>query len=236
MRTPSLPLLAALPLLATLSLPGLLPAAPPAAPPPPPPGADVEELARENQLLAAELALAGKPQFYLVFDFPARRISLKARGRAFKQWDIRGFAFWGSIATSRPLELLERSAFSQPQRVVLAPTPAGDPAADSSAVPAPTTFEIDALELADMPDRFTLTLEEGIRISVAPRRKGTGAFFARLGHRLWWNGTLPLRSLWSALTGKPYVAIDLALAPEDAQALYWAFPEGTIAILYHPGD
>jgi hypothetical protein len=189
----------------------------------------------ENQHLASELALAGKPLFYLVFDLASSRVQLKARGRTFRSWEIRSLSFWGTGVPPTPLKLEGKSALFAPHRVTIEPIPAEETAAEadsSGEISVPDTFEVEALELPDMPSSYSLSLSEGVRISVSPTARGLIARIRRLLHGAWWNATLPLRALWWRIWGKPFVAVELVLEREDARALYWAFPEGSSALIH----
>ncbi len=189
----------------------------------------------ENQHLASELVLAGKPRFYLVFDLASSRVLLKARGRTFRSWDIRSLSFWGTGVPPSPLTLESRSALFGPHRVTIEPVPAEETAAEADStgeIPTPGTFEVEALELPDMPSSYSLNLSQGVRISVAPTARGIFAGIRRFLHAVWWNAALPLRALWWKIWGKPFVAIEMVLEKEDARALYWAFPEGSEALIH----
>jgi hypothetical protein len=189
----------------------------------------------ENQFLQSELALAGKPQFYMVFDLEAKKVLLKARGRVFREWTVRGLSFWGTGVPPAALTLVRKSALFTPQRVTLNPLPAEQAAAlaDSAAgTPAPGTFDIEALELSDMPTAYALLLSHGVRLTVSPVSQGFVAGLARLGHTLWWNASLPVRALWWKVRGEPFVAVEMVLEKDDARALYWAFPEGSQALIH----
>lgn len=189
----------------------------------------------ENRFLAAELELAGKPQFYLVFDLADRRVLLKARGRTFRSWDIRSLAYWGTGVPLEPLSLTGKSTLFAPQRITLTPPPPPDQtaaAAPEEEVPIPDTFEIEALELGDMPAAYSLSLEGGVSIAVSPRSSGFWAGLKQLLHVAWWNISLPPRALWHRLHGQPFAALEVVLGAEDSQALYWAFPEKSRALIH----
>ncbi len=134
-----------------------------------------------------------------------------------------------------PLTLENKSALFAPHRVTIEPVSAEEAAAGADSteeIPVPGTFEVEALELPDMPSSYALSFSEGVRISVAPTARGLIARARRLLHAAWWNAALPLRALWWKIRGKPFVAIELVLEREDARALYWAFPEETRALIH----
>ena len=94
-------------------------------------------------------------------------------------------------------------------------------------------FEPDALELKDMPSRFSLFLTGGTRIYIRPKARGFFPRLGNIGHLLAWYVGAPLTNLTFELRKKPFAAIEVVLPQkEDAQALYWAFPEGVKGLIY----
>jgi len=182
---------------------------------------DKENLTRENRLIEQELSLAKKSQLYCVFDLKGKTIRIKAQGVILKEFPIYHVRVWGSSLPSNALVLEKKSAFVKPRRKNMRPAEHEET----------ENFEIHALELDDMPSRYTLVLDRRVYISVRPHK----GFFSKTG-----NGIASLKNaivrpfiaFWYAVRGQPYTAIDIFLDKGDAKALYWSFQEGAESILY----
>ena len=185
-------------------------------------GNDRDLLTKEEQLLEAELSLARKTNIYFVFNLGEKKIQIKAKGTLLKELPIKGVESWGSGTPGDALSLEKKSAFIEPDRGKIKPGDNKDT----------DTFEMDALEVDDMPARYTLVFDQGVRISVKPAPDG---FFSKIGNIL----TLfkralvrPFLTFFYAVRGKPFTAIDIELEKNDAKALYWSLSEGAGTILY----
>ena len=176
----------------------------------------------ENRLAKEELALAKTPALYFVVRLNSKKISLKSRGMDLAEWSIESLHAWGEPPPLGVLTLEKKSKL--PERTKIQPASSDEEAA---------TFELDALELKDMPSKFTLFLSGGIRVYVRPKAKG---FFPRLGsfgHFLAWNFWVPLKNLALKLRNKPFTAIVIRLpSAEDGQAVFWAFPDGIKGLVF----
>lgn len=180
-----------------------------------------ENLARENRLMESELSLVKKSKLYCIFDLKGKTIRIKAQGVILKEFPIHDVRVWGSTLPSNALVLEKKSTFVKPRRKSV--RPAEHEETDS--------FEIHALELDDMPSRYTLGLDKRVYISVKPRN----GFFSKTenGVSSLKNAIIrPFKAFWYAVRGQPYTAIDIFLDKKDAQALYWSFQEGTASVLY----
>jgi len=178
----------------------------------------------ENRLAKEELALAKTPSLYFIILLKSKVVALRSRGMTLQEWKVQGLHAWGDAAPLGAMTLTKKSTLFQPQRAKIKPAANEEEAA---------TFELDALELKDMPSRFTLFLSGDIRIQV--RAKSSG-FFPRLGnfgHLVAWNVWVPLKNLAFHLRKKPFGAIDIRLEKkEDGQALYWALPDGIKGLVF----
>jgi hypothetical protein len=172
----------------------------------------------ENRLAKEELQLARTPSLYFIISLKSGTISLKSRGMTLQEWRMAGLHAWGDPPRPIALTLQKKSALFPPKRTKI------KPAADEEEAAA---YEPDALELKDMPSRFSLFMSGGMRIYV---RSGASGFFPRLGtlgHFFAWYVWAPVSNLFSEIRKRPFAAFDIKLADkEDAQALYWAFPDG----------
>jgi hypothetical protein len=182
---------------------------------------DKENLARENKLIERELSLAKKSNLYFVFDLKGKSIRIKAQGVILKEIPIHDVRVWGSNLPGDSLVLEKKSTFVKPRRKSV--KPAEHEEMDN--------FEIHALELDDMPSRYTLVLDKQVCISVKPH-KGLLSKIGNGGSSLKNAIVRPFMSFWYAVRGLPYTAIDIFLEKRDAKALYWSFQEGTESVLY----
>lgn len=187
-------------------------------------GDDKDKYIRENRLLEEELALARKPDIYFVFNLKEKKACIKARGIPLRELQINDFRFWGSPVSGNVYRLKKKSTFIKPGREVIKPGESKEK----------DNFEIDALELADMPSRYTLVLEGGVNIFIRPQTEGILSGIGNFFHTSMRFLIRPLSMLWYALRGKPYTAIDIILDRNDARAVYWSLSEGSGAIIYPP--
>ncbi|MBI4824689.1 MAG: hypothetical protein HY805_10770 [Nitrospirae bacterium] len=185
-------------------------------------------LREENLFLKAELVLAKKSEIYFIFDLNEKKIYLKARGAVFKEWQVEGMKLWGSPPPIKPLSVLKKSTFIKPKRERIKPKSQTDTDTQQS-----DTFEVEALELRDMPLRYNLHISDGVLISVRPKTEGLVSGIMNICHTLKWYTSRPLLTVWNTLWRKPFVAVDLILSDVDAQALYWAVSEGSGSIIYY---
>ena len=178
----------------------------------------------ENRLAKEERLLSKTPSLYFIVYFKSKMIALKSRGITLQEWKVQSIQTWGDGAPLGALTLEKKSTIFPPKRTKIKPAANEEEAA---------TFELDALELKDMPSRFTLFLSGGIRVFVRPKARG---FFPRLGnfgHLLAWNLWVPLKNLSFQLRKRPFAAIDIKLEKkEDSQAVYWAFPDGIKGLVF----
>jgi hypothetical protein len=183
---------------------------------------EYSELARKNRLLKEEFALAKNPGLYFIFDLKNKQILLKARGILLEEWKIEKLQRWGDPPPLGALTLEKKSALFPPRRAKI--KPADEEAGD--------TFELDALELKDMPSAFTLYMDRGISVYVSPKPQSFLSRTANLGHSLVWYLGVPLKNLWLELRKKSFAAIEVRLTDtEKARALYWALADGTKGII-----
>ena len=178
----------------------------------------------ENRLAKEELVLAKTPSLYFIVYLKSKMIALRSRGMTLHKWEVESIRVWGDAPPLSALTLEKKSTLFPPKRAKIKPAAKEEEAA---------TFELETLELKDMPSRFTLFLSGGIRVFV---RRNAGGFFPRLGnlgHLIVWNLWLPLKNLSFELKKKPFAAIDIRLEKkEDGQAIYWALPDGVKGLVF----
>ena len=172
---------------------------------------------KDSRLVKEELALAKNAALYFVLDIKGKTIVLKAKGVVLKEWKIGKIRLWGGPPPLAALTVLKKSSLVVPQRIKIMP---GEAEQESS------TFELDALELKDMPATYTLILESRTVVYIRPRAKNIGGRIGNFGHILNWYVGLPLKNLWLYLKKKPLTMIDIAFVNEsEAQSLYWAMAD-----------
>ena len=186
-------------------------------------GPDKASLVHAQKGLTAESELAKEPKFYFVLDVRQRSLELKVKGMALRSWKLKSMRFWGRPAFSKTVQLVRKSTLNPPQRNVIKPGEAAETAKD------PAKFELEALELKDMPKSFSLEFNNGLRVSVTAGSKGLKA----VAEEVAWYGVLPVRNLVQTMNGKPLTEIELAFANDkDAQAIYWSFFEGIKGLVF----
>ena len=195
-------------------------------------------LREENKFLESELKLAKKPGIYVVFNLEESRVLIKAKGMTLKDIAVGDARLWGASGLPvSPLKLIKKSTLLTPKRTEIKPKKEEEseeeeePGSDSSG-----TFELDALELKDMPSSYRLVLEGGVRILIRPKAEGFFGKVVDIFRTILWYVTKPVESAWNAMMRRPFAAIEIEIAKQDARHLYWSFPEGSEAIVYKPGE
>lgn len=178
----------------------------------------------ENRLAREEFQLARTPSLYFIIYLKTGKIFLKSRGMILREWEVVSYRVWGGPLSPESVTLQKKSTLFPPKRTRIKPAENEEEAA---------VFEPDALELKDMPSRFSLFLTGGTRIYIRPKARGFFPRLGNIGHLFAWYVGAPLTNLTFELRKKPFAAIEVVLPQkEDAQALYWAFPEGVKGLIY----
>ncbi len=196
-------------------------------------------LAKKQDVLNAEYNLAKEAKFYFVFDVEGRKIELRVRGVALQTWPIESMRFWGRPEFSGNVDLVKKTTLKTPERIVIKP---GD-TETSIKVPTPkpgtsvltataADYDLEALELRNMPTRFSLDLSNGLHISVRARTGGSPGLGARLKDAWRWYVTLPLENLFGRRKGKELSELELVFADgKDPQSIYWHLFDGIKGII-----
>lgn len=187
---------------------------------------EILDLSIENELLESELALARKAKVYFIFNLKDKKVHVRARGATLKELPIVKVKAWNLRIPPLPRALLKRSTMFKPRREDIKPQ---EKETGSSG-----KFEIDALELDDMPSRFNLILDGGVGITVRPTPRGVLSYIENTGYSLFWHVSRPLLTVWGSLGKKPYSSLYISMEKTDAQSLYWSFYEGSQCIIYNP--
>ena len=190
------------------------------------PAADREKIVRGQQELTWEYELAKEPHFYFILDAPHKSLELRVRGMVLRTWKIEAVRFWGKPAFTKIVRLSRKSALKPPQRNVIKP---GETATVPKDPKEASGFELDALELKDMPESFSLEFDNGLHVSVKSKEAG----LAGIKEEIYWYGSLPLRSFFGRREGKVISEMQIRFINEkDAQAIYWIFVEGIKGLIY----
>lgn len=193
-------------------------------------------LAQKQSALATEYSLAKEANFYFVLDVIGRKLELRVRGMVLRSWSLQGMRFWGSPDFAGTVELVGKSALKAPERIVVKPGETGEPGGPAAApaaeqasdvakgTAAPAEFDLEALELKDMPKRFSMDFDNGLHIQVSARDGGARGPIGALADAWHWYIDLPLRNLFGSRNGRKIAELELGFEQdEDAQAIYWHF-------------
>jgi hypothetical protein len=200
---------------------------------------DKSALAKKQDSLNSEYALAKESHFYFILDVPGRRLELRVRGMVLRSWQLQSMRFWGKPEFSGNVELARKSTLKAPERIVIKPGPdeaqpasATEPPQVSAAAANPAEFDLEALELKDMPKRFSLDFDNGLHVTVRSKGDSSAGWLRSLGEAWRWYVALPLRNLLGQGKGKRLSELDLIFeGDKDAQAIYWHFFEGIKGVI-----
>jgi len=194
----------------------------------------VNDIENESLLLKSEMALARKPIIYFIFDLKGRVVLLKSRGVVLKQMKIEIVESWGDPVDTKPLRMIEKSALFEPKRVKIDPDKNKEEETETTTTPNPGAFDIEALELKDMPASYHMEFSDGVHISVRPATTGFVSGIYNTASYLGWYTTCPLLTVWNSMLGRPFTSIFLTLSEEDARSIYWSLVENSENIIYLP--
>jgi hypothetical protein len=187
---------------------------------------EADRLMEENSLLKAELQLAKSSKLYIVFDLPAKRISIKAKGILLKELPVESYTLWGTPVRPTSLSLLRKTALVKPERKEIIPKTEDTEKAEEASEP-------EVIQLQDMPLRYELKFDDGIEISVKPTSAGViSTLFNLVASLKSYLLTRPLGTLWNGLHRQNFTEIVLVLDENDARSLYWSFQEGFQCIFW----
>jgi len=196
---------------------------------------DIAGSGNRTNLLSSELTLAKKPIIYFIFDLENKEVLLKSRGTVLKKMKIDDIKFWGDPVITGTQTMISKSAlFKEPKRVNIDPDKAREEEETKETSQTPGTFEIDALELKDMPTTYHLEFSKGVFISVRPMASGIISGIPALANYAAWYISRPLLTVWYSIQGRPYTSIYLTLSEEDARSIYWSLEENSVNIIYQP--
>ncbi|TAL18315.1 hypothetical protein EPN96_02090 [bacterium] len=193
---------------------------------------DAETAFERQNLLKAELAAAQTGKFYVVFDLKSASFLLKNRGVVFKEWKALSAEYWGTAIPAVPTTLTKREAPDSPERTEITPVDENGLTPDGKVAPLPDPFEV-----VDMPVKYSLLFPQNVTVHVStPVDESKEKFekfkekFSNYKEKFVRNLKLPFILKEKKEKKEDFANIELVMTPADAQALYWAFPEGTTTI------
>jgi len=217
------------------------------------------DLLKENRFLEEELTLAKNPKYYFVIDLKSKKIELQARGMQLKSWTASQVRYSGKPLPLKVLGLSQKSALNPPKRQMIKPGE-GETAAVVDQAPVSTdknnkgneknaqkgttepaqesgsnseTFQLEALEITDMPGNYELIFDNGLKITVrSPAEKGQK--IRRLKENLSWYIFLPVKNFFKKDKAHNQRMMLYFDQPRDAQGIYWAFIDGIQGIIWLP--
>ena len=176
--------------------------------------------------MEAEYQLARRSSSYFVLDIREKKMELRVKGMALRTWDIEHIKFWGRPGFDTSVELARKSVLKPPRRNVITP---GEPEQE---VEESGKFELEALELGDMPRSFRLDFDTGLHISISSGGRGVGGLGRAVAEALGWYVWLPIKNLVNSVSGHQASQLEFSFAdPRDAQAVYWIFYDGIKGII-----
>ncbi|HRD02423.1 MAG TPA: hypothetical protein PLP57_07255 [Candidatus Saccharicenans sp.] len=214
------------------------------------------ELLKENRFLEEELTLAKKPIYYFVIDLKDKKIELRARGMVLKSWVVGQIRYFGEPVPLKVIALSQKSALNPPKRRLIKPGE-GDTAAVVEPAPASSdkenkknsrkgstttvpesssnseSFELEALEITDMPGSYELIFNNGLEVAVRSGGEKQQKL-NRLKENLSWHIFLPVKNFLKKnknLNPKMILYFDEI---RDAQGIYWAFIDDIQGIIWIP--
>jgi hypothetical protein len=183
----------------------------------------------DNQVLGQELGLAKVPSFYFILNLAEKKLAIKSRGIILREWQLKRVRYWGKPVPSKPLAMIKKTAPFIPQRKSIKP---GAAKIQDKTKEKQDKFELEVLELEDMPYAYSFYLEGNISVSIRPKAVGFPSFLGGVAHSFKWYFFNPIKTLWLALRKQSYATIDLSLeSRKEAQALYWSLLEGLKGII-----
>ncbi|RJQ45946.1 MAG: hypothetical protein C4538_07460 [Nitrospiraceae bacterium] len=190
----------------------------------------------ETSLLASELTLAKKPIIYFIFNLQEKTVLLKSRGLILREMKIDDMEFWGDPVDAKPRVVVKKSTLFEPKRINIDPDKNKEEETDTSNTPNPTpgAFNIDALELQDMPTSYRVEFRDGISLSVRSKKEGFVPGVVRAANYLGWYVSRPILTIWNSIKGRPFTSIYVTMSVEDARSIYWSLVEKSENIIYQP--
>ncbi|MGB9892952.1 MAG: hypothetical protein ACPLRA_00955 [Candidatus Saccharicenans sp.] len=212
------------------------------------------KILKENRFLEEELKLAKNPQYYFVLNLKEKKIELRARGMVLKSWKASELRYSGKPVPLKVTTLNNKTALNPPERKMIRPGEEQSQEAkkaaekakqeerkkdqkkkDQSQPAAGTTdnFEVEALEITDMPGSYELLFDDGLKILIRSR-SGMKESFRQTREKLVWHTWYPIKHFLFRQSELRPIMIIYFDNPRDAQGIYWAFINGLKGIIWFP--
>ncbi len=170
---------------------------------------DPDALREASRVLEEELALAARPQAYVVIDLAVRAILLKARGLELHRIPI---GDWSLIARSPLTGAYRLTSRPSVARRKLNPT---------------DTVEQPPSSLADMPILFQVAFHPSLTLAVRPSASEHPLLWTFASSRMWWRHVRDWGHRWLGWFGDSSDQyLSLTLSVEQAQSFAWALVDG----------
>lgn len=217
------------------------------------------QILKENRFLQEELKLAKTPRYYFVLNLREKTLELRARGMVLRTWKASELRYTGKPVPLQVTTLTSKTALKPPERKVL--NPAEKRAAEGGKTAEKTgpeqdkkkkaqekkkteqnqtvtsapadNFEVEALEITDMPGSYELNFDDGLRIFVSSK-SGLQESFRQTREMLLWYTWYPIKHF---LLRKRELRPQLILYFDnirEAQGIYWALIDGIKGIIWFP--
>jgi hypothetical protein len=199
----------------------------------------------KNKFLTTMFSLAQKPDHYFLFDITEKKIFLMSKGIVLREWSVDKVRFTGDPVPVQIFSLVRKNIqFSELRNNVdVDDSSVNDNDADNTGDNKTgedskgTKFELEALELDDMPSSYILFLNGGISIKIRTQREGLWSTLKKPVHFFAWHAYYPIRAIWSSLKKDTFTAIDISFKDKkEAQTLFWAVADEAECILLFPGS
>jgi hypothetical protein len=193
---------------------------------------------KENRFLEEELKLARKPAYYFVINLKEKKVDLKARGMVLESWNVSDLRYSGKPVPLKVTELTFKTALNPPERKTIKPDEEqqnnDEKKADEKSEPQATgSFEVEALELTDMPGSFELNFDDGLKIFIQSK-SGLKESFHQTWENILWYTWYPIKHfIFRKDELKPKLILYFE-NQQDAQGIYWTFIDGIKGIIWFP--
>jgi hypothetical protein len=201
--------------------------------------------AEKNNFLTQVLSLAEKPKQYFILDIGEGKLSLMIRGIVLREWKVDRVRSLGEPIPLKPFPLISKNIqLAQLRRHVnIDDESEDDPSGNSGADNKSSTddkskkkYEFIALEVDSMPANYQIFFDEGITINVRSQAEGSKAIFKDYIEKFKEYLYAPILAIWPSNDKTKFTKIDMFFKDKtEAQALFWAFNEGT-ECLFLPAD
>lgn len=188
-------------------------------------GQDPSLQAREIQRLETELSLTKSAAFYFLLHIESRTLELKAKGIPLRSWKIAQSEASGRRASEGVMTVMKKAASFVPTRTKIKPEKeAEEPSVKAEpSPPASGEYDLQAFEVQDMPERFEIVLDSGLKIICGPQKQGVSSLLEKAGRTLF----IPLKTLVMTLKKQNFSILELGFEEKkEAQAIYWTIFEG----------